>query len=212
MLEPAPPTHAVRTSLTGDQYTALLELKIALGSETSYATVPSAADQDRLCEGLIRVENKLNILIDVDEAHACPNVAALLALIQAKRNPDQQLLPRPGHVEVFDLPAYRAAIGRPIRAWRFKGAVEAPVVIPAEARVQPPEEPTAPREPDLVLDPAIVAAAEGRHDDPPQGGIARQLVSWALMLAAMLLAASALIPPPMPVETPAQIALRDAVR
>ena len=67
----------------------------------------------RFVNALIDIEDAFCVPIDVDEAMACRTVRRLLAFVAARVHPT-----RP-NVQVYDLVAYRAAIGRPIRAEHF---------------------------------------------------------------------------------------------
>lgn len=181
----------------------------------------------RFADALIRLETTFAIDLDPDEAVASGDVAGLLALVHGKTRPGRAPIRRPGHVEVYDMAAYRAAIGQPIEAGRFAhwtsprlrlvvGAPEPQGPVIEEPAPEAPE-PSA-REPDLVLDPAVLALAfpdAAEAAAPPTAtphDYAAATVKAALIAMALVMAASALAPPAIPSETPAQVALRDAVR
>lgn len=77
--------------------------------------------QERLANGLIDLEEAFGIHLDVDEAFACRTVGRLLAFVEALAHPvrAREAFRTDPNVQVFDLVAYRASIGRPIRAERF---------------------------------------------------------------------------------------------
>ncbi len=76
---------------------------------------------ERLCEGLIDIERRWGVEIDVDEAYACRTLGRLLTLVEAKVAPETRTpATLPGRPQVADLLAYRAQRGLgPIRAERF---------------------------------------------------------------------------------------------
>jgi len=215
--------------LTEVQRRAWAEINVALpGAETAarLQTPTRNLGEDALCTALVRIEIMFGIDVDVDEALACPDLAALLALIDAKASPGRAARPRPGHVKVFDLAAYRAAIGRPaIRTERFAHwATQGAPPEQGEVIEEPHPQATDPEgeQPDPTASALARAFPPGPWTPQPEpqaeakGPTPRDLLaSIAIGLLAALacaLALSVAYPPAIPAETPAGVALRDAVR
>ena len=221
-----PAAHAVRAAhldLTDAQFTAWFNLGPVTTDpiwtppalRTPMTRVLHQLGCDIFADALVRIESVLAIGLDPDEAIASGDVGGFLALVQSKFDRAPRAPRRPGHVEVFDLTAYRAALGRPIEAGRFaawltpypsshggkadRGTQAEPDTTPT-APPPPPPTPTPAHAPDPAPEPAradyIAAAAKG------------VLVMLALVLFGQWIDTRQPAPPP----SAAEVALLDAVR
>lgn len=213
--------------LSSDQFIALRLLSDPAHGQGEPALDMTVTDywerlgSERFADALTRIDTMFNLGhrgIDPCEAVASGDIAGLLALVEAKTRPGRASIRRPGYVEVYDLTAIRAAIGRPIEASRFAHwrrprlhVVGAPEPQGSEDPAPEPA-PAAEREPDLAIDDGVLAQAFPDAAMALPADYLAAAVKAGLLVLALLMAASALGPPPIPPEGPAQLALRDAVR